>query len=422
MADVSFSESLDRLKESFLWAAAQGGNTQDCESLIEIGADVNWRNHDGDTPLLAACRRGHTETIALLLAHGADSNTTGADWLAPLHICTKRGDAASVDALLNASTSTTLRTKEGQTALDIARAKGYESIYARLMGKRSTIGRPSPSLAEGANPPPSLASSLINNIRLELPTATQSRPGSARDRQPLNPLGRVIQNATSTSGAGAVGTAGTTAVSPSARAASSSGSRTARGADGSWANSETEEDGFMEQVQKLSALRMLDTKTETDKERANDSAGSHKTRPLHFGPPGSGGNSSRVGSTSAYAIMGQTQEGGSTAGDETVTIALRKILDTEKANRKALEIKLEVFKKQNTELLQEFAALTAQLTQSQEETQLLELNSNRLLGESGALNSATIQECEGLEKQLKNALQKIDAKKVHTFAAAYRQC
>ncbi|KAJ1403710.1 hypothetical protein B484DRAFT_225374 [Ochromonadaceae sp. CCMP2298] len=313
------------------------------------------------------------------------------------------------------------------------------------MGKRSTIGRPSPSLAEGANPPPSLASSLINNIRLELPTATQSRPGSARDRQPLNPLGRVIQNATSTSGAGAVGTAGTTAVSPSARAASSSGSRTARGADGSWANSETEEDGFMEQVQKLSALRMLDTKTETDKERANDSAGSHKTRPLHFGPPGSGGNSSRVGSTSAYAIMGQTQEGGSTAGDETVTIALRKILDTEKANRKALEIKvkvpimrailivsflnssshphallpsypltllpsypltllpsypltllpsnppnltpsytvpcfaaqLEVFKKQNTELLQEFAALTAQLTQSQEETQLLELNSNR---------------------------------------------
>ncbi|KAJ1403711.1 ankyrin repeat-containing domain protein, partial [Ochromonadaceae sp. CCMP2298] len=111
-----------------LWAAAQGGNTQDCESLIEIGADVNWRNHDGDTPLLAACRRGHTETIALLLAHGADSNTTGADWLAPLHICTKRGDAASVDALLNASTSTTLRTKEGQTALDIARAKGYESI------------------------------------------------------------------------------------------------------------------------------------------------------------------------------------------------------------------------------------------------------------------------------------------------------
>lgn len=56
----SFNQSLDRLKESFLWAAAQGGNTEDCESLLEIGADVNWKHTDGDTPLLAACRRGHT--------------------------------------------------------------------------------------------------------------------------------------------------------------------------------------------------------------------------------------------------------------------------------------------------------------------------------------------------------------------------
>jgi hypothetical protein len=36
----------------------------------------------------------------------------------------------------------------------------------------------------------------------------------------------------------------------------------------------------------------------------------------------------------------------------------------------------------------------------------------RLLGEPSALSSATMQECEGLENQLKNALQKVDAKKV----------
>jgi ankyrin repeat protein len=59
----SFNQSLDRLKESFLWAAAQGGNTEDCESLLEIGADVNWKHTDGDTPLLAACRRGHTGNV-----------------------------------------------------------------------------------------------------------------------------------------------------------------------------------------------------------------------------------------------------------------------------------------------------------------------------------------------------------------------
>jgi hypothetical protein len=308
--------------------------------LIEIGADVNWRNHDGDTPLLAACRRGHTDTIALLLAHGADSNTTGADWLAPLHICTKRGDAGSVDALLNASTSTTLRTKEGQTALDIARAKGYENIYARLMGKRSTISRPASTHAERDHPPSVAASSgLINNIRLELPVTSV---GSARERQTLNPLGRVTQNATASTsgaGAGAVGTGG--AASPS-RVTSSSGSRTARGTDGSWDSKD--EDGFMEQAQKLSSLRMLDAQHKTDtrqKERV-DAVAAQKTGPLHFGPPGSGGSSSALRVGSAYAIMGQNQDGLSVVGDETATIALRKILDSEKATRKALEVKVRI--------------------------------------------------------------------------------
>ena len=54
MVDLAFTESLDRLKESFLFAAAQGGNTEDCESLLEIGADTEWRNPEGDTPLLVS--------------------------------------------------------------------------------------------------------------------------------------------------------------------------------------------------------------------------------------------------------------------------------------------------------------------------------------------------------------------------------
>jgi ankyrin repeat protein len=51
----------------------------DCDSLLEIGAQVNWKNAEGDTPLHAACRRGHDGTISILLVHGADVNMTGAD-------------------------------------------------------------------------------------------------------------------------------------------------------------------------------------------------------------------------------------------------------------------------------------------------------------------------------------------------------
>ena len=55
----------------------------DCDSLLAIGANVDWKNTEGqgrgDTPLLAACRRGHDNTVDTLLVAGADVNIPGAD-------------------------------------------------------------------------------------------------------------------------------------------------------------------------------------------------------------------------------------------------------------------------------------------------------------------------------------------------------
>ena len=130
----SFATSLDRMKESFLLAAAQGGNLQDCDSLIELGADVNWRGQDGgDTPLLAACRRGHSDTVAFLLAHGADSNVIGSDSMSALHIVAQRNDVATLNVLLEANVSLRAKNKDGLTALDIAARNSNEVIKSRLL-------------------------------------------------------------------------------------------------------------------------------------------------------------------------------------------------------------------------------------------------------------------------------------------------
>ena len=65
------SHHIDRLKESFLCCAAAGGRIQECASLLEFGADVEWReNDDDDNPLLAAVRNGQKDVASLLLAHG----------------------------------------------------------------------------------------------------------------------------------------------------------------------------------------------------------------------------------------------------------------------------------------------------------------------------------------------------------------
>jgi ankyrin repeat protein len=142
--DPSFSGSLDKFKESFLCAAAQGGNTEDCESLLEIGANVEWRNADGDTPLLSAVRRGHAETAALLLVHGADLNARGHDGLTPLHVVCRNGDVRTMNVLLNAGASPQVVSDSNQTPVDIARSKGYVDIVKRLTSSVDASGGSTP--------------------------------------------------------------------------------------------------------------------------------------------------------------------------------------------------------------------------------------------------------------------------------------
>ena len=94
---------LERLKESFLWAAAKGGRLQEVASLLDLGADVDWvvcssdstnnTNRYKDTPLLTAVRAGHTDVSALLLAHGADpSRKSGNGGETALHLAAATGD------------------------------------------------------------------------------------------------------------------------------------------------------------------------------------------------------------------------------------------------------------------------------------------------------------------------------------------
>lgn len=78
-------------------------------------------------------------------------------------------------------------------------------------------------------------------------------------------------------------------------------------------------------------------------------------------------------------------------------------------------VQLEVFKDQNTQLLQEYAALSKQLGEAQEEASSMEHQLNRYLGERDALEGITLEECELLEKRLKDAIDKVEAKKVSSL-------
>jgi len=143
-----------------LFDAAFAGNADRVGKLLAEGAEVNWRNAGGWTPLMIAAAERHLDAVAVLLEAKADPNQrnsygrtalmfasrygqlaiverllgAGADpnivptdatgWTALVSAATE-GHAAVIRALLAKGADPSIRTRDGLTALDIARAKGH---------------------------------------------------------------------------------------------------------------------------------------------------------------------------------------------------------------------------------------------------------------------------------------------------------
>ena len=146
--------------EAALFDAAYAGNVDLLRKLLAEGANVNWRNAGGWTPLMIAAAERHLDAVAVLLEAKADPNQrnsygrtalmfasrygqlaiverllgAGADpnivptdatgWTALVSAATE-GHAAVIRALLAKGADPSIRTRDGLTALDIARAKGH---------------------------------------------------------------------------------------------------------------------------------------------------------------------------------------------------------------------------------------------------------------------------------------------------------
>jgi hypothetical protein len=73
---------------------------------------------------------------------------------------------------------------------------------------------------------------------------------------------------------------------------------------------------------------------------------------------------------------------------------------------------LDIFKKQNSEMLLQLHSLSQQLSESQLENQVLQTRMDKLLCREGALSKSSLEELEVLEKELKRSLDIVEAKKV----------
>ena len=105
--------------------AARHGQAKVVEYLLERGADIEARDADLETPLLAAIDRRWfakptPEVVRLLVKQGADLQATDkAGWF-PLYAAAQYASLPVAEILLSAGAPVNQRTNAGQTPLDRA--------------------------------------------------------------------------------------------------------------------------------------------------------------------------------------------------------------------------------------------------------------------------------------------------------------
>ena len=123
-----------------LMLAAAEKHADTVVALLEARADTNARNAQGRTALMFAAIYGQDAIVERLLASGADPNLVPGDetgWSA-LIAAAARGHANTVAALLRGGADPAVRSKDGKTALDMARGEGHQEVVKVL---EATVGR-----------------------------------------------------------------------------------------------------------------------------------------------------------------------------------------------------------------------------------------------------------------------------------------
>lgn len=120
---------------------AIAGDLPAVRQLVYSGADVNFANMNGVTPLMAASQWKRLNVIEFLLANGASScpadYVTG--WTALMYACLS-GSPQCVEILVKGGAEVNVRDACGMTALMLAALTGKTEMVRRLVKAGAEVG------------------------------------------------------------------------------------------------------------------------------------------------------------------------------------------------------------------------------------------------------------------------------------------
>lgn len=114
--------------------------TSSAGALIQAGAKVDQTDRDGLTSLAWAAIANRIEMARLLIEHGADVNHVDNNGMTPLLYAASIdfGDSSMIDLLLRADANPNMQSKEGLTALDLARKYKHTHLLSAFEQPRAS--------------------------------------------------------------------------------------------------------------------------------------------------------------------------------------------------------------------------------------------------------------------------------------------
>jgi ankyrin repeat protein len=102
------------------------------QTMLEHGADLNMKDHDGWTPLMGAASANHPKTIGVLLDHGVNINAKAQNGCTALLAVAPNGPPDIIRQLVTHGADPNLAANDGTTALQLAQAAGRLDLMAVL--------------------------------------------------------------------------------------------------------------------------------------------------------------------------------------------------------------------------------------------------------------------------------------------------
>ncbi|KAJ0803125.1 putative transcription factor C2H2 family [Helianthus annuus] len=122
-------------KDELLYQQVSYGNSEGIKKLRSEGAGLEWMDNEGKTPLILASMNPQLYDVAkTLIELGANVNAyrPGRHAGSPLHHAAKRGLEPMVKLLLAHGANALVMNDDCQTALDVARFKGFSNVVRVL--------------------------------------------------------------------------------------------------------------------------------------------------------------------------------------------------------------------------------------------------------------------------------------------------